>query len=45
VEVEEEQLKITEQVNCKLIKQHVPLEVIVKKEDKFGGKRIGDIWK
>jgi hypothetical protein len=38
VEAEEEQLKVTEQVNCKLTKQHVHLEVIVKKEEK-------DKWK
>jgi hypothetical protein len=43
--VEEEQLKVTEQLNCKLTKQHVPIGVIVKKEDKLGGKMIGDSWK
>lgn len=45
MEVQEEQLKVTEQVNCKLTRQHVPLEVIVKKEDKIGGNMIGDSWK
>ena len=45
MEVEEEQLKVTEQLNCKLTEQHVTLGVIVKKEDKLGGKMIGDSWK
>jgi len=45
MEVKEEQLNVTEQLNCKLTKHHVPIGVIVKKEDKLGGKMIGDSWK
>lgn len=45
MEVEEEQLKVTEQLNCKLTKQHVPIGVILKKVNKLGGKMIGDSWK
>jgi hypothetical protein len=42
VAVEAKELKVTEQLHCKLAQQYVTLQVIVKKEDKLGGKTMED---